>query len=299
MKTALHSVSYAGLWPGQARLGLEAFIDKAADLGFEGIMLMAKRPHASVLDLDADDRKKIRERLAERRLFLSCLAGYNNLTMDMEHPDVPALEIQITYIVKLAELARDLGGNMVRVFTAFENAVFPFQMQWERCVQGLKEASKRCADLGVTLAVQNHHDMAVHYESLFDLLQEVNEKNCRAAFDAWAVVLQGDNLSEAVKKMAPFIVHTTVADYVRRRRFSYQIPLVNYVRKEDVIKAVPVGEGIIDYRVFFNALKDAGYDGYVAYEMCSPLAGGGSEKNLDFCASKFLKFMKTVEENVC
>ena len=46
----LHSVSYAGVWPGQARLTLEAFVDKAADLGFRGVMLMAKRPHLSVLD---------------------------------------------------------------------------------------------------------------------------------------------------------------------------------------------------------------------------------------------------------
>ena len=50
MKTCLHTVSYAGTW-GQAALTLEQTIDKAAELGFDGIMLMAKRPHGSVLDL--------------------------------------------------------------------------------------------------------------------------------------------------------------------------------------------------------------------------------------------------------
>ncbi len=33
MKTALHSVSYAGLWPGQVGLSLEEFLGKAAALG--------------------------------------------------------------------------------------------------------------------------------------------------------------------------------------------------------------------------------------------------------------------------
>ena len=42
----LHSVSYSGSW-GQAGLTLEQFLDKAADLGFDGVMLMAKRPHLS------------------------------------------------------------------------------------------------------------------------------------------------------------------------------------------------------------------------------------------------------------
>jgi len=44
VKTCLHSVSYAGFWRGQARLGVEEFLEKAKELGFDGVMLMAKRP---------------------------------------------------------------------------------------------------------------------------------------------------------------------------------------------------------------------------------------------------------------
>ncbi len=40
----LHSVSYSGSW-GQVCLSIDRFIDKAADLGFRGVMLKAKRPH--------------------------------------------------------------------------------------------------------------------------------------------------------------------------------------------------------------------------------------------------------------
>ena len=43
----LHSVSYSGSW-GQPVLSLDEFVDHAADLGFDGAMLMAKRPHLSV-----------------------------------------------------------------------------------------------------------------------------------------------------------------------------------------------------------------------------------------------------------
>ncbi len=51
-QTALHSVSYAGVWAGQARLSVDQFLARAKLLGFDGVMLMAKRPHLSVLDYD-------------------------------------------------------------------------------------------------------------------------------------------------------------------------------------------------------------------------------------------------------
>jgi sugar phosphate isomerase/epimerase len=55
-----------------------------------------------------------------------------------------------------------------------------------------------------------------------------------------------------------------------------------------------MGEGFIDYGGFFRALREAGFQGYVAYEMCSYLRGGGGEENLDRCARKFLDYMAKV-----
>jgi sugar phosphate isomerase/epimerase len=92
--------------------------------------------------------------------------------------------------------------------------------------------------------------------------------------------------------MAPVTAHTTIADYVLRRRFKYHPRLVNYEQEEDVVRAVPMGEGFIDYRGFLETLRAGGYDGFVAYEMCSTLQGGGSEENLDRCARRFVSWMK-------
>ena len=48
MKLCLFSISYAGLW-GQDVLPLPGVIAKAAELGYDGVMLAGKRPHLSVL----------------------------------------------------------------------------------------------------------------------------------------------------------------------------------------------------------------------------------------------------------
>ncbi len=290
MKTALHSVSYAGLW-GQSRLSVADFLERARALGFGAVMLMAKRPHLSPLDYDGEARKQLRQQLERLDLKVACLAGYTDFGMGSDRPDVPQREMQVLYVRELCRLARDLDCRLVRVFTGFEYASASYDQQWQASVIGLRECARRAAEFGVTIGVQNHHDTALHYEAFFDLLEEIAEPNCKAMFDAWAPALHGTDLAAAVTKLAPYIVHTTVADYVRRPRFRYQPQLVNYVRELDSIRAVPMGEGFIDYRTFFQVLQAAGFNGYVAYEMCSYLRGGGSDANLDACARKFLEYM--------
>ena len=42
------------------------------------------------------------------------------------------------------------------------------------------------------------------------------------------------------------------------------------------------------------ALKAAGYAGWVSYEMCSPIRGGGSIENLERYAGAFLAYMERI-----
>jgi sugar phosphate isomerase/epimerase len=287
----LHSVSYSGSW-GQYALPLEDFIDKAAELGYNGVMLMAKRPHLSVLDCTSDHRSRLRARLQEHGLRMGCVAGYTNFTADMEHGDIPHREIQIRHVTELAEIARDLGGELVRVFTGYESPVATPHAQWKMTVDALRECARRAADFGVTIGVQNHHDIACGVDSLYDLIREVDEPNCRAMFDAWAPALHGADLAAAARKMAKLTVQTTIANYQLCPRYKYVPTLVNYEEVTPSIQAVPIDEGFIDYREFLTNLESGGYSGAVAYEMCSPLLGGGGEENLDRYARKFLEFVR-------
>jgi sugar phosphate isomerase/epimerase len=295
VKTCLHSVSYAGVWRGQAKLTVDEFLTKAKQLGFDGVMLVSKRPQVSPLDYDASARRALRRKIEGLGLDLVCLAGYTDFTAGVDKPGVPNVEIQACYVGELAKLARDLGTNMVRIFTGYERPDVPFDKQYAMVAQGLKLAGQKAAEHGVTLAVQNHHDIAVHHDMMHWLLKEVNLPNVKAAFDAWSPTLEGLNseqIKAAILKMKPFIVHTTAADYVRLPRYHYEHTLTNYLPTDTLIRAVPMGEGIVDYETFFNTLKEIGYQGYIAYEMCEVLEGGGDIENLDKTAKKFLEYMK-------
>jgi sugar phosphate isomerase/epimerase len=105
----------------------------------------------------------------------------------------------------------------------------------------------------------------------------------------------GADLHRAAYRLAPRMVQTTLADYVRIDRFAYQPHLVNYLRLDPpAVRAVPLGEGFIDLPAFFAGLKEGGFTGYVAYEMCSPLRGGGGEANLDAAAQKSLRVIRNL-----
>ena len=295
VKTCLHSVSYLGIWRGQTPLSVDEFLLKAKELGYEGVMLVAKRPHVSPHDYDKAARARLKAKIDSLGLTLVGLAGYTDFTAGIDKPGIPNAEIQASWVGEIAELAKDLGTNMVRIFTGYERPNVPYDKQYAEVVSGLKMAGKLAAQHGVTLAVQNHHDIALHHDAMYWLLKEVNMPNVMAGWDAWSPVMEGLTLEqqrESILKMKPFIINTIVADYVTHPRFTYVNNLTNYQAEQPVMRAVPVGQGIIDYKNWINTLKEIGYQGWVVYEMCEVLDGGGSVENLDKTAKIFLEYMK-------
>src|SRR5665647_111321 len=137
VKTCLHSIGYAGLWRGQAFLTVDEFLLKAKELGFDGVMLMAKKPHLSPLDYDKEARAKLKKRIADLGLTLMGLAGYTDFTAGMDKSGIPHTEIQAAYIGQVAELASDLGTKMVRIFTGFERPGVPYDKQYAAVVEGI------------------------------------------------------------------------------------------------------------------------------------------------------------------
>ena len=295
VKTCLHSVSYMGIWRGQATLTVDQFLVKAKELGFDGVMIAAKRPHLSLIDYDEAARAKLKARIKELGLELVCLAGYCDFTAGVDKAGIPNVEIQAIYIGELAKMARDLGTSMVRIYTGYERPDVPYDKQYALVVDGLTMAGKIAAKYGITLVVQNHHDIALHHDAMKWLLDEVNLPNVKAAFDCWSPTLEGltsEEIKQAIYKMKPYIVHTTTADYEKLPRYQYELNHTNYTPLIPQMRAVPMGEGFLDYKTFINTLKEIGYQGYITYEMCEVLKGGGSVENLDKSAKAFLEYVK-------
>lgn len=292
MTPCIFSISYAGRWD-QESLGLTDFIRHAGGLGSPSVMIAGKRPHLSPLDATPDFLEPVQNALVAAGVRCDVLAAYTNLAQPgTAGGEVPLVEFQIAYVESLARIASRLGARIVRIFTAYEVEGQDLQAQWKRCVSAIREMSDRAAAHGVTIAMQNHHDIGLHTGALLELLADVARPNCKLGFDAWSPALRGESLYDAARLAAPHTVITTNADYIKVPRHRYCPELVNYERQAvDWVRAVPFGTGFIDYAAFFQGLRDGGFDGTAVYEMCSPLRGGGSLENLDACAAGYLKWM--------
>lgn len=293
MNPCLFSISYAGFW-GQSALSLTDFIKHAGKLGYPSVMIAGKRPHLSPLDASPEFVKPIQDALSEAHVRCDVLAAYTNLSQPSSVGcEVPLVEFQIAYVESLARIASQIGAKVVRIFTAYEVEGQDLQAQWKRCVSAIREMCDRAATHGVTIAIQNHHDIALHTEALLELLADIDRPNCKLGFDAWSPALRGESLYDSAKMAAPHTIITTNADYIKVPRHRYRPELVNYERQDvDWVRAVSFGTGFIDYSAFFNGLKDGGFDGIATFEMCSPLRGGGSLANLDACATAYLNWMR-------
>lgn len=293
MTPALFSVSYAGYW-GQHQLSPVQFIHKAAVLGYAAVEIAGKRPHLSVLDYSNEESLlAVRQAAEEAGVEIATIAGYTDFTSGRNSAEVPFIEMQVAYVRDLARMAECLGARIVRVFSGYETSAANYASDWDRTVKALREAAMVTQDHGVVLGLQNHHDLGVSTVGFEELLHDVDHPNLKAMFDPWSVALQGEDLYQAARRLAPAMVQTTLADYVRIPRYTYQPAQVNYVQQDPpAVRAVPLGEGFLDLEAFFAGLKEGGFSGYVAYEMCSPLRGGGSEANLDAAARKSLEHLR-------
>ncbi|MBP8990309.1 MAG: sugar phosphate isomerase/epimerase, partial [Clostridia bacterium] len=83
------------------------------------------------------------------------------------------------------------------------------------------------------------------------------------------VMVTGDDPVEAVKILAPYIVHTHAKDGIRLRE---QDPEITYgmieesIERGEAFREVPLGQGDVRFPSYLKALDDIGYHGFLTIE---------------------------------
>ena len=153
--------------------------------------------------------------------------------------------MQIQHVTELARLASDLGGNLVRIFTGYDNPARKYGEQWNLIVLLCGNAHNGPRTSASSSECRITTTSASAIRRITTSSARLIIRNCRAMFDAWAPALQGADIVAAARAMGPVTVQTTVADYVLRPRYKYNPAIVNYFAETPAVQAVPMGQGII------------------------------------------------------
>ena len=282
MKFALLTVSYSGLFYKGAALTLDQQIHRAKGLGFDALAIETKRPVASPLDLTKADRKRIKSLAADEGLALCAIESMSNFAgRYMEER-----ENNLAMMQMVLELAKDLGVDLVKIFAAWPGIIndeedvavygqyergnyykrlFPADLRrWNHCVDGIQEAAGIAADMGLTLALQNHAPvLSKGYEDTLIMMQEVDRKNVKLCIDVPLFYeRQSDGyIREAVQKCGPNLVHT-----------HYGAWNFHQTEEGEIVQDPSPSTGeLINYQAFIEELHNMDYQGYLTSEYCLPV----------------------------
>src|SRR5580704_1530399 len=274
MKFALLTVTYGGLfYKGQA-LTLAQQIHRAKELGFDGLAIETKRPVASPLDLSKADRDRVKQTAAGEGISLCAIESMSNFAgRHMEER-----ENNLAMMRFVLEMAKELGVGLVKIFAAWPGIIndeeeislygqfergnyykrpYPADLRkWNNCVTGIRETADMAADMGITLALQNHAPvLSKGYEDTLTMMKEVGRKNVELCIDAPLFYeRQSDEyIREALDNCRGHIVHTHYGAW-------------NFTQKKNgeiIQEPSPSRGNLINYPAFVEALYHSGYKGYL------------------------------------
>lgn len=282
MKLALLSVTYAGLFYKGKTLTLEEQIRKARQHGFEGLAIETKRPVASPLDITKADRQRVKSVAADEGIELCAIESMSNFASRLSEER----ENNLAMMKMVLDLAKDLDVKLVKVFAAWPGIIddeqplamyapydrgnyfkplsTPDLLPWKRSVDGIREVAKWAADMGITLALQNHAPVLTPgYEDTLEMMKEINCPNVKLALDVPLFFdrQKSDYVRKAVQECGRDIVYSHYGAW----------NLSENADGEVTQDPAPTHGGHINYEVFIEELIKSGYKGYIASEYCLPV----------------------------
>ena len=162
----------------------------------------------------------------------------------------------VNYLKHIVDCSRAVGstilmGPLYAGFKTFTGKPATAD-EWNWSVTGMREIAEYAQTQGVTLAIEYLNRFEIYLltcaDDLVRYVEAVNHPNCRAAFDTFHANMEEKNIADAIRKVAPYVVHVQISENDR---------------------STP-GKGHINFDEVFNVLQEVGYEGPIAIEAFGP-----------------------------
>jgi D-psicose/D-tagatose/L-ribulose 3-epimerase len=271
------------LWSGSFDRESLPLIQKAADMGFDGVEIPIFEPD----DVDVKATKDALKAAGMECTTCSILGDDRDLISD----DPAVRENAKKYMKDCVEICAALGSPIFcgPLYSAVGKLVgrSRTQEEWDLAVTGLRELAEVAGDNGVTLAIEPLNRFETYFiniaEDAVKLVRDVGHPNVKVHLDTFHMNIEEKDLYKAIKSTGELLSHMHCCENDR---------------------GAP-GSGHVDWDGVFKALHELNYDGWIVIESFVPgieaiakaaaiwreLAPGGA----DAVAQDGLEFLKSYE----
>lgn len=227
-----------------ANLGLPMMeaIDAAAEIGYDGVSLIAREDAVWPDELTPRRAREIMRRCERNGVEVSALTGRFGSLIDEGADERLQWSVSVVEAASMLEVPRvtshigvipeDLDGDDVGAM-----------------VERVGRLCQRAAELGVTIGVETGPEEAW---VLRDFIERVGSDRLGVNYDPANLLMKGFDYLGGVEVLGPYIVHTHPKDGVRD--------------DPDGRRQRPLGEGDVDIPAWIAALKRVGFDGWLCVE---------------------------------
>ena len=120
---------------------------------------------------------------------------------------------------------------------------------------------------GITLSVEPHpEDWIETMQPAADIVKNIGSKHVKLSYIAPHTFYYGDDMAAMIREAAPVLAHVRVADTFNHKKSSQLRYIVNPPGSNQirVHQHLDIGQGEIDWELFFGTLGEVGFDGVMS-----------------------------------
>jgi D-psicose/D-tagatose/L-ribulose 3-epimerase len=232
------------LWADDMHDGLMPVLEKLKRIGYDGV-------EVPIFDLDQAKWKQWARRLDDLGLERTA-----NTVIAPEHNPVsadPAIrEAAYRHMQAVVDSCATVGSSILcgphQVALGVFTGKGATDDEWQRSVEHLRRVADYAADQGVVLAEEVVNRFELYHLNTLDqairLVDEVDRPNCKIHLDTFHAHIEEKDTAAAIRRAGSRIAHVHISENDR---------------------GVP-GTGSVAWDANFDALRDAGYDGWLTVE---------------------------------
>ena len=233
-------------------------INTISETGYDGIELVVDTPHA-FLPLKNADIAKIKNCLRQKNLQVSNLNSntvngwYNNkknsekFEPSLSNKNSLLRNWRIEYTKKTIDLAVTLECPSICITSGLKNSTSNDKLLFE---QSLAIIGQYAESKNILISIEYEPGLLIdNSDKVWNLISK-DFKNIGLNLDTCHAMVNNENISEIIKKFRKKIIHTHISDC--KNKIHYHL--------------LP-GEGEMDFKKFYDSLKDIDYSGFLTAEL--------------------------------